>query len=184
MLDWNILKNEFTRLSQNVFIYLQNELQKINSGRVNPNMFNHLKVDAYGQETPLIQLANISAVDARQLIIKPYDNNLLKIIVKTIAESEFKVNPIVNDNCIRIIFSPLTEETRNDAVKKAKEYYNTAVQKMRIVRQTIQSKYKKNPAISDDDVRYYEDQLNKLTKSANDELLKIFIAKEKKLLTI
>lgn len=184
MLDWNALKNEFIKSSKNIFVYLQNELQKINSGRVNPNMFNHLKVDAYGQKTSLIQLANVSSVDARQLIIKPYDNGLLKNIAKTLSESEFKVNPQINDNCIRIIFSPLTEEGRNSAVKKAKEYYNEAVQKMRILRQTIQSKYKKDSTISNDDIRYYEDQLNKLTKSANDELFNIFTAKEKKLLTL
>ncbi len=184
MLDWNILKNEFEKLSQNVLEYLQNELQKINSGRINPNMFNHLMIDAYGQKTPLVQLGNVSVVDARQLLIKPYDINMLKTITKALCESEFKVNPQVADNCIRIIFPPLTEESRNDAVKKAKEYYNNALQKIRIIRQTIQSKYKKNPEVSNDDVRYYEDQLNKLTKSINDKLLNIFMDKEKKLLSL
>lgn len=184
MLDWNVLKSEFERNAEGVYHYLQNEFQKINSGRVNPNMFNQLKVDAYGDRMPLIQLANVSAVDARQLMIKPYDRSLIRDIAKALSESEYRVNPQVNPDCIRIIFAPLTEETRRDAVKKAKEYYNQAVQKLRGVRQDVQAKYKKAPDVSDDDIRYFEDQLNKVTKEANKKLEDIFKNKEKDLMSL
>lgn len=184
MIDWNVLKAQFDKNAQNVFTYLQNEFQKINSGRVNPNMFNQLKVPAYGEMTPLLQLANVQAVDARQLLIKPYDRSLVKDIAKALAESEYKVNPQVNPDCIRIIFAPLTEETRKEAVKKAKEYYNQAVQKLRSVRQDVQAKYKKAPDVSDDDIRYFEDQLNKVTKEANKKLEDIFANKEKDLMSL
>jgi len=183
-MEWNTLKAEFDRNSQSVFTYLQNEFAKINSGRVNPNMFNSLRVDAYGDKMPLMQLANVSAVDARQLMIKPYDRSLIKDIAKALAESEFKVNPQVNPDCIRIIFAPLTEETRREAVKKAKEYYNQAMQKMRAVRQEVQAKYKKAADVSDDDIRYFEDQLNKVTKEANAKLESIFNSKEKDLMSL
>ena len=179
-----MLKAEFDKNSQPVFTYLQNEFAKINSGRVNPNMFNQLKVMAYGELMPLIQLANVSAVDARQLMIKPYDRAIVKDIAKALAESEYKVNPQVNPDCIRIIFAPLTEETRRDSVKRAKEYYNQAVQKLRSVRQDVQSKYKKDPSVSDDDIRYFEDQLNKVTKEANAKLEKMFNDKEKDLMSL
>ncbi|MCQ2748360.1 MAG: ribosome-recycling factor [Mycoplasmoidaceae bacterium] len=156
----------------------------MNSERVNPNMFNQLKVPAYGEMTPLMQLANVQAVDARQLVIKPYDRSLVKDIAKALAESEYKVNPQVNPDCIRIIFAPLTEEIRKEAAKKAKEYYNQAVQKLRSVRQDVQAKYKKAPDVSDDDIRYYEDQLNKITKEANKKLEEQFARKEKDLMSL
>lgn len=184
MLDWNVLKGIFDKGSQVVVTYLQNEFQKINSGRVNPNMFNQLKVPAYGEMTPLMQLANVQAVDARQLLIKPYDRSLIKDIAKALAESEYHVNPQVNPDCIRIIFAPLTEETRKEAVKKAKEYFNQAMQKLRAVRQEVQAKYKKAPDVSDDDIRYFEDQLNKITKEANKKLEDIFANKEKDLMSL
>lgn len=184
MIDWNILKAEFERNAQGVYTYLQNEFQKINSGRVNPNMFNQLKVDAYGEKTPLIQLANVQAVDARQLLIRPYDRSLIKEIAKSLSESEFHVNPQVNPDCIRIIFAPLTEETRRESVKKAKEYYNQALQKIRSVRQDVQAKYKRAPDVSPDDVRYFEDQLNKISKEANKKLEEIFTSKEKSLMSL
>ncbi len=184
MVEWNILKAEFEKNAQGVYYYLENEFQKINSGRVNPNMFNQLRVDAYGDKLPLLELANVSAVDARQLLIKPYDRSLIRDIAKALAESEYHVNPQVNPDCIRIIFAPLTEETRREAVKKAKEYYNQAVQKLRGVRQDVQAKYKKDPNISDDDIRYCEDQLNKITKEANKKLDDIFKNKEKDLMSL
>ena len=183
-MEWNMLKAEFDKNSQPVFTYLQNEFAKINSGRVNPNMFNQLKVQAYGEWTPLMQLANVQAQDARTLVIKPYDRSLIKDFAKALSESEYRVNPQVNPDCIRIVFAPLTEETRRDAVKKAKEYYNNAVQKLRSVRQDVQAKYKKAPDISDDDIRYFEDQLNKVTKEANAKLEAIFAAKEKDLMSL
>jgi len=181
-MEWNQLKAEFDKNSQSVFTYLQNELAKVNSGRVNPNMFNQLMVDAYGDRMPLMQLANVSAVDARQLMIKPYDRSIIRDIAKALADSEYHVNPQVNPDCIRIIFAPLTEETRRDAVKKAKEYYNQAVQKLRSVRQDVQAKYKRADDISDDDIRYFEDQLNKVTKEANAKLEQMFKVKEKDLM--
>lgn len=184
MLDWKTLNEEFDLGFLEIEEWLQKEFAKINSGRVNPNMFNTLKVQAYGEWTPLIQLANVSAVDARQLLIKPYDRSLIKDIAKALAESEFRVNPQVNPDCIRIIFAPLTEETRREAVKKAKEYFNTAKEKIRSVRQSVQAKYKKSAEVSDDDIRYYEDQLNKVTKTANTKLEEIFARKEKDLMSL
>lgn len=184
MVDWKDLKDEFDLGALEVFEWLQNEFAKINSGRVNPNMFNQLRVEAYGEKMPLIQLANVSAVDARQLLIKPYDRSLIKDVAKALAESEFHVNPQVNPDCIRIIFAPLTEETRREAVKKAKECFNNAKERIRSVRQSVQVKYKRAEDVSDDDIRYYEDQLNKVTKEANAKLEEIFAKKEKDLMSI
>ena len=184
MIEWKELQDEFELNSEEVFEWLQNEYSKINSGRVNPNMFNGLKVDAYGAPTSLIELANTQAVDARQLLIKPYDRNLIKDIAKALAESNYGVNPQINPDCIRIIFAPLTEESRKVNVKKAKEYLEQAKIKIRNVRQDIQSQYKKLDNVSEDLIKYFEEELNKFTKLMNAKAEEIFEKKEKELMSL
>lgn len=184
MIEWIELKKEFEQNFAKIKLWLSEEFAKINSGRVNSNIFNHIKVDAYGQTLPLMQLANISSIDARQLLIKPYDHNLLKEVAKAIAESEYHVNPQINSDSIRVIFPPLTEQTRKESVKKAKIYLEQAKIKIRNIRQQIQAKYKKDNSISKDLVRYFEDELNLVTKNANKDVEQAFIKKEKDLMTL
>ncbi len=172
MIEWTELKKEFEQNFAKIKLWLSEEFAKINSGRVNSNIFNHIKVDAYGQILPLMQLANISSIDARQLLIKPYDHNLLKEVAKAIAESEYHVNPQINNDSIRVIFPPLTEQTRQAKIK------------IRNIRQQIQAKYKKDNSISKDLVRYFEDELNLVTKNANKDVEQAFIKKEKDLMTL
>lgn len=184
MIEWKDLQDEFKLNCEEVFEWLSNEYSKISSGRVNPNMFNNLKVEAYGSLTPLIELANTQAVDARQLLIKPYDRSIVKDIAKALTESNFNVNPQVNPDSIRIIFAPLTEESRRASAKKAKEYLEQAKIKIRNIRQDIQSQYKRADDISDDLLKYYEDELNKFTKLMNSKAEEIFEKKEKDLMSM
>ena len=184
MIEWIELKKEFEQNFAKIKVWLSEEFAKINSGRVNSNIFNHIKVNAYGQTLPLMQLANISSIDARQLLIKPYDHNLLKEVAKAIAESEYHVNPQINSDSIRIIFPPLTEQTRKESVKKAKIYLEQAKIKIRNIRKQIQVKYRKDSSISKDLVHYFEDELNLITKNANADIEQAFIKKEKDLLTL
>lgn len=184
MIEWTELKKEFEQNFTKIKLWLSEEFAKINSGRVNSNIFNHIKVNAYGQFLPLIQLANISSIDARQLLIKPYDHNLLKEIAKSIAESEYHVNPQINTDAIRVLFPPLTEETRKESVKKAKIYLEQAKIKIRNIRQQIQAKYKKDNTLAKDLVRHFEDELNLVTKNANKDVEQAFIKKEKDLMTL
>ena len=103
------IRKWISKKAQFAFSYLESEFQKINSCRVNPNTFNQLKVLAYEQWILLIQLANVSAMDARSLIINPYDSNLIKVIAKALTESEYKVNHQIYPDCINVIFAPLTK---------------------------------------------------------------------------
>lgn len=184
MIEWVELKKEFDQNFAKIKLWLSDEFAKINSGRINSNIFNHVKVNAYGQFLPLIQLANISSIDARQLLIKPYDPNLLKEVAKAIGESEHHVNPQINGDSIRVVFPPLTEETRKESVKKAKICLEQAKIKIRSIRQQIQAKYKKDNTLSKDLVRYFEDELNLATKDANKDIEQSFIKKEKDLMTL
>lgn len=185
MMEWKELEQEFNNNFVNVSRWLDIEFSKIKSGRPNPNIFNDVLVGAYGDEKiPLFQLANISAVDAFQIIIKPYDKSLLKVIAKALTESKLEVNPQVNPDYIRIVFAPLTEETRKELVKKSKVLLENAKIKVRDVRQMVQAKYKKNKELSLDTIKYFEEELNKVTKNANKILEDMFAKKEKSLLSL
>lgn len=184
MIEWETLKKEFELNFAKINTWLSEEFAKINSGRVNPHIYSHINVNAYGSLTPLFQLANISVVDARQLIIKPYDKNLVKEIAKALNESDHKINPQINFDSIRIVFPPLTEENRKENVKKAKLQLEQAKGKVRIIRQQIQAKYKKDNSLAKDLVHYFEDQLNIVTKNANNLLEESFNKKQKNLLSL
>jgi ribosome recycling factor len=133
----------------------------------------------------LNQIANLQIVDARQILIKPYDRTQLHDIAKAITTSQLNVNPQVNADNIRIIFPSQTEENRKQNVKKAKEILEIAKTKIRNVRKNVQDEYKKaKDTVSEDLIHYFEDELNKITKIYNDKLLNIYSHKEQELMRI
>jgi ribosome recycling factor len=133
----------------------------------------------------LNQIANLQIVDARQILIKPYDRNQLHDIAKAITTSPLNVNPQVNADNIRLIFPSQTEENRKQNVKKAKEVLEVAKTKLRNIRKNIQDQYKKvKDTVSEDLIRYFEDELNKITKTYNTKLEDIFSKKEQELMHI
>jgi ribosome recycling factor len=133
----------------------------------------------------LNQLSNMQIVDARQILIKPYDRSQLHDIAKAITASPLNISPQVNADNIRLIFPSQTEENRKQSVKKAKEILELSKQKLRDVRKDVQDIYKKiKDTVSEDLIRHFEDELNKITKTYNNKLEDIFNRKEKELMTI
>jgi ribosome recycling factor len=133
----------------------------------------------------LNQIANLQIVDARQILIKPYDRNQLHDIAKAITTSPLNINPQVNADSIRLIFPSQTEENRKQNVKKAKEILEGAKVKLRNVRKEVQDKYKKvKDSVSEDLIRYFEEELNKITKDYSSKLENIFVKKEQELMKI
>ncbi|GHU47012.1 ribosome-recycling factor [Bacilli bacterium] len=163
---------------------MEDEYSRIRSGRVSLNILDVIKVEAYGEMMSLNQIANMQIVDARQILIKPYDRSQMHDIAKAITASPLNINPQVNADNIRLIFPSQTEENRKQNVKKAKEALETAKQKLRNVRKEVQDKYKKLDGVSEDLIRYFEDELNKITKLHNTKLEEQFTKKEKELMTI
>src|SRR6266545_5282894 len=110
------------------------EFSGIRTGRANPALVNRLTVDYYGAPTPLQQLASISALEARLLVVSPYDRNSTAAIEKAIRNSDLGINPANDGQVIRLAFPPLTEERRKEYVKLAKHRAEEARTSVRNVR--------------------------------------------------
>ena len=145
---------------------LQNEFNTLRTGRASPALFDKIRVEYYGNPTPLNQVATISAPEARLVVIQPWDKSIIGDIEKAIQKSELSVNPSNDGKVIRISIPPLTEERRKEFVKIAK---NMAEQSRVSIRNTRRDanddlkKAQKDGTISEDDLKRGEDDVQKLT---------------------
>lgn len=101
---------------------LKRDLGKLRAGRANPNLLDGIRVDYYGTQTPLAQMAHINVPEARLLTVKPWDKTQIKAVEKALRESDLGLNPQPDGDIIRIPLPPLTEERRKEFVKIAKKY--------------------------------------------------------------
>ena len=178
---------EFSRKMDRTLVHLAEEFDAVRAGRANPKVLDRIKVEYYGQETPLNGVATISTPDARTLVISPWDTKLLKDIQKAIQISDLGINPQNDGRVIRLVFPQLTEERRKELVKQVKKYSEDAKVAMRNIRRDGMDyikKLKKNNEITEDDQKKAEkdlqDILDKYIKKADDALA----AKEKELMAI
>ena len=145
---------------------LDTNFKKIRTGRANPSLLEAIKVDYYGNSTPLSQVANISVEDAKTLTISPYESDLVKEIERSIMDSDLGINPTTSGTTIRIIIPELTEETRKELTKKAKaEAENTKVSIRNVRREgnTQLKEFLKEKEISQDEERQGEEEIQRLT---------------------
>ena len=166
---------------------LQDEFASIRAGRANPHILDKLQVEAYGGMSPLNQLGNVSAADARCLVISPWDKSLLKAIEKAVLSSNIGINPTNDGNVIRLVFPELTEERRKDLVKQVKkmgEDSKVAVRNNRRDAMEALKKMKTNKELSEDESKNCEQDVEKQIGDAIAKIEKIVAAKEKELLTI
>lgn len=145
---------------------LRNAFNKIRTGRANPAILDDIKVDYYGNMTPINQTSNISVEEGRSLVISPWDKNLIPEIEKAILSSDLGLNPSTSSDLIRLTMPSLTEETRQDYIKQAKaEAENSRVSIRNVRRDANQSAKDKQQAseISEDEQRRIEDLIQKET---------------------
>ncbi len=163
----------------------KSDFSSIRTGRASPVLVEKLVIDYYGSEVPLQQIAGFTVPEARQLMINPYDKSTIGAIEKAILNSDLGLNPSNDGAAIRLNFPPLTQERRKDLVKVVKgmaEEGRVAIRNLRrSARHDVES-LEKDGEISKDDVAYYEDQLQKLTKTHEAEIDVALAAKEKELL--
>ena len=147
--------------------HLAHELTKIRAGRAMPNMVDDIYIDYYGAQTPLSQVASINTPDARTLMIKPWEKNILGEIEKTIINSDLGLNPQNDGEVIRLNIPPLTEERRISLVKQVKHEGENGRISIRNIRKEANDHVKKllKENVSEDEVKKAEQQIQELTDS-------------------
>jgi len=145
---------------------LEDAFKKIRTGRAHPSILDSVMVSYYGADTPLNQLANVAVEEGRSLLISPWEKQMIGEIEKGILKSDLGLNPSNNGDTIRVPMPPLTEETRREFTKQAKNEAENARVAIRNIRRDANSDFKdleKEKEISEDDQRRAEDQVQKLT---------------------
>ncbi len=166
---------------------LHKEFSSVRSGRANPKMLERVTVDYYGAESPINQVSSISVPEANQIYIKPYDKSLIQKIEKAIFAANLGVTPSNDGVGVRISLPPLTEENRREAVKvihKMSEDNKVAIRNVRRDAITHFKKMEKDKVLTEDDLKYYEDEVQKLTDKFTAEVDKAFKDKEKEIMSI
>lgn len=166
---------------------LQRELTKVRTGRANANILDGVNVDYYGSPTPIKQVGQVSTPEARLLQIQPFDKTILGDIEKAIINANLGVTPSNDGNFIRIQFPALTEEKRKDLVKdvrKMGEEAKIAIRNARRDQNEVVKKAEKSKEITEDDLKKYQDEIQKVTDKYTGEVDKVVEAKEKELLTV
>lgn len=166
--------------------HLDREFQKIRAGKANPQMLEGVKVDYYGVPTPVEQISNINTPDPRQIIVQPWDKNMLPVIDKAIRAANLGFNPQNNGEVLRILVPPLTEERRRDMVKRAKNEAEIARVSIRNIRRSANEDTKKleKSGVPEDEIKVAEKEIQNMTDVFIAKVDKVFEAKEKDIMTV
>ncbi|MDQ6783785.1 MAG: ribosome recycling factor [Actinomycetota bacterium] len=163
------------------------ELSALRTGRAVPALVEKLRVDYYGSEVPLQQLAGIQVPEAKVLVIVPYDKSSLSAIEKAVQGSDLGVNPSNDGSVIRLTFPPLTEERRKALVKVAHgkaEDGRVAIRSLRRGARKDLEAFEKNGDISSDELERAEKDLEKVTKEYVEGIDRVLQHKEQELLAV
>lgn len=165
----------------------RNELATVRTGRASPHLLDRIIVDYYGAETPLNQLSNVAAADARLLTVTPYDKGALSAIEKAINESDVGLTPNNDGNVIRLQIPEMTEERRREMVKVVHGVAEEGRVAIRNIRRDIMGdmrEMKKDGDVGEDEEHRAEAELQKLTDTATGEIDSLVKGKEEEILTV
>ena len=165
----------------------KHRFQGIRAGRASIAMLDGIRVDQYGAPTPLNQVANVSAPEARVLTIDPWDKSVIKAIEKAIMVSDLGLTPNNDGKIIRLVIPELTADRRKEYVKLAKKEAEEEKIAVRKIRQDINAKIKKSEKdkeISEDDMKKFEKQIQDLTDLTIKTIDDVLAKKEKEITTV
>ena len=165
----------------------RHELSTVRTGRASPHLLDRVEVDYYGAMTPIKQLAQVAATDARLLTLTPFDKNAIGAIEKSIMESDLGLTPSNDGNVIRLQIPELNEERRREMVKVVHGVGEEGKVAIRNIRRDIMHdlrELKKEGEVGEDDERRAEAELQKRTDSATDEIDGLLKAKEEEILEV
>ena len=178
---------EFTEKMEKAVGHVQADFASVRTGRASPALVERIKVDYYGAEVPLQQIAGINVPEARLLVIQPYDKNAMKEIEKAIQSSDLGINPSNDGQVIRLVFPQLTEERRRELVKLVKhmaEEGRIAVRNLRRAARHELEAMEKDGDISADELERSEKELEKITHDHVAEIDRMVEHKEQELLEV
>jgi ribosome recycling factor len=183
----NDLKKDGSERMQKCVLSLRNELKKLRTGRAHPSLLEHIRVDYYGTETPLQQVASIALEDARTITVTPWEKTMVQAIEKAIMKSDLGLNPNTAGTVIRVPMPPLTEERRRDLTKVVRHEAENARVAVRNVRRDVMNDLRdmvKEKLVSQDDDRRAQDEIQKLTDKYVAEIDQVLVEKEKELMQV
>jgi len=162
------------------------ELSRIRAGKASPAMLESLRVDYYGTPTPVGQVANISAPDARTLFIKPWEKNIISEVVKAIKNSDLGLNPQSDAEGVRLNIPPMTQERRRDLVKQVKNETESGKVRIRSIRKDVNESLRKllKEGAAEDAVKDAEAKVQKATDSYISKIDDLMSKKEAEIMTI
>ena len=166
---------------------LKKDISTLRTGRANVNMLDTIKIDVYGQLMPIEQLGTISVPEARLISIQVWDKSNISIIESAIQKSELGINPQIDGQIIRLRIPDLTEERRKDLIKILKNMGEKSRVSIRNIRREANEELKKkqkDKTISEDQIKIYEKNIQKLTDTNIENIEKILSIKEKEIIQI
>jgi len=167
-----------------VIAFLDQELQKIRTGRASPSLVEDIVVECFGQKFPLKQLSAISIPEPKQILIQPWDKSYIEGIVKALEQTGIGANPIVDKDAVRISLPPLSEDYRKDLLRLISEKEEQARQTIRRWREEawdeIQERFREGKIREDDKFRA-KDELQELVDEYNEKIEKIGEKKKKEI---
>lgn len=180
------MENEYLEMAEldmeGVIENFESNLRTIRTGRASASLLDRIRVDYYGEMTPINQMAKISVLEGTQLVVKPYDRSTVKSITHAISAANLGVTPQAEADCIRINIPPLTTERRKQLAKEAKRYADEAKVNLRNIRRSCNDKIKKDKTIPEDISKEMLDDCQKLTDKFIKKVDTLAAAKEKDLL--
>ena len=182
----DIKKDAQTRMNKSVEAF-RHDLTKLRTGRATTALVDHLKVNYYGSDMPLTQVATVSVSDARSLTITPWEKGMVAAVEKAILASDLGLTPNTAGTVIRINLPPLTEERRKELSKHVHAEGENAKVAIRNVRRDAIQQVKellKEKLVTEDDVRRAEDEIQKLTDKAVKDVDDVAKAKEQELMAV
>ncbi len=163
------------------------DLAKVRTGRAHTGLLDHVQVDYYGSMVPISQVANLGLADARTISVQPWEKKMVSAVEKAIRDADLGLNPATMGEVIRVPMPALTEERRKELTKVVKSEGEDAKVAVRNVRRDANEQFKKlvkDKAISEDDERRGQDEVQKLTDRFVAEVDKLVAEKDKEIMTV
>ena len=166
---------------------LKGDLGKVRTGRAHVGILDHIRVDYYGSEMPINQVANVTLSDARTISIQPFEKKMVQVVEKAIRDSDLGVNPATSGDVIRVPMPALTEERRRELTKIVKHEGENAKVAVRNIRRDAITHLKnllKESEVSEDQEKRAADEVQKLTDKSIADIDKLVADKEKELMAV